>query len=77
MKNCTCLCLATPGVLCSDFESTFEKKDAKFLERVQRKSTKMVKGLDHLNYEDRLKALELFSLKYRLLRGDLIEVFFK
>ena len=35
----------------------------------------MVKGLHKVKYEDRLKALKLFPLKYRRLRGDMIEVF--
>ena len=53
---------------------TYEK-DCWLLERVQKRATKMVKGLQNLQYEDRLKSLNMFSLKYRRLRGDLIEVF--
>ena len=53
---------------------TYEK-DCWLLERVQKRATKMIKCLSHLGYEDRLKKLDLFSLKYRRLRGDLIEVF--
>ena len=50
-------------------------KDSWLLERVQKRATKMINGLSNLEYEDRLKALNMFSLKYRRLRGDLIEVF--
>jgi hypothetical protein len=51
------------------------KEDIEALEKVQRRATKLVKAIKHLNYEDRLKKLKLPTLKYRRLRGDLIEVF--
>ena len=49
--------------------------DTDKLEAVQRKMTKLIQGIRYLTYKDRLKHLNLLSLKRRRVRGNLIEVF--
>ena len=50
----------------------FLKRQSKLLESVQRRATKIVPEIRHLEYEERLTYLKLPTLKYRRLRGDMI-----
>ena len=60
---------------CQEIWAPHLEQDKDTIEKVQRRATKMVKGLKDLTYEDRLRELKLFKLSDRRKRGDMITVY--
>ena len=55
--------------------SPYRKSDILAIEKIQKRATKLVISLKKLSYKDRLMQLNLHTLKYRRIRGDMIEVY--
>ena len=45
------------------------------IENVQRRASKIIKNINHLTYEERLRYLDIPTLVYRKARGDMIETY--
>ena len=56
---------------CIQFSGPQHKKVMELLEQVQRRAMKMIRGLEHLPCEDRLRQVVLLNLEKRRLQGDL------
>ena len=60
---------------CTDIWYPTYAKDMVEVEKVQKRATKLVKGLEHKPYSERLRELDIPSMEYRRNRTDLIQTF--
>ena len=51
------------------------EKDRNLIQGVQRRATNMVPEIKDLEYKERLKKIDLPSLRYRRARGDMIDTY--
>ena len=66
--------MVCPHLECANW-CPYEMGDIKEIEKVQKRATKLIINLKSMSYTNRLLRLKLPTLKYRKLRGDMIEVF--
>ena len=63
-----CSMLVRPHLeYCIQMWSPRYRRDMDLLERIQRKATEKIHGMEHLSYEDKLRELGMFSLEKRKL----------
>ncbi len=72
-----CHCAITPGVWNGSQRPSTLRANVNQLVRVIHLAARLVRGLVHVPFEERPRQLNLFSLKHRRLRDDLILAFSK
>jgi len=58
-----------------EYANTVWMCDIEKIEKVQMRATKLIQGLSSRSYEERLRVLQLPTLRYRPLRGDMIQLY--
>ena len=53
----------------------YKQKDIDLLESIQRRMSRIIPELRHLDYPSRLRILQITTLETRRVRADLLEVF--
>ena len=69
-------CMVRPILeYCNSVWSPYLKKHHTMLEKIQRRATKMISGMETLSYSERLKVLQITTLYYRRQRQDMLQVY--
>lgn len=73
-KAATLLNTGKTWIIVSQFWALWYKRDVELLVRIQCRATKMMKGMEYLLYDERLRELGLFFLEQRNLRGISVNI---